>query len=363
MPFSLTCPKCSSKLKTATAIPIGRDVQCPKCKEKFQVSRDNMEEVPESKIILPPNGSAKPAPATAAAKTASTNVAKQASPRRKSEEVEENNPFEDMEAPSTKGRSNGRPGKKVRDEDEETPRGRKKLRDEDLPGDMFRDEDDDDRPRKKVRDEDEEDETPRSRKKARDEEDEDDDSSSRKRNEDKKSRKKSRDEDDEDDAPRSRKRGDDDDDDDRPRRRQDEEEEDDRPRRGKKKKKKKGNALLLVCLAIFGLAAITGTVLLCIYMFGGGSYDKEMMAYMPDSTTIVGGVDVAQLMEVEMIKEQADKKTGPVADMPFVNNAGVSINDISKILFGTSDVDKEKPKNVVIFKFKNPVDKAKINRV
>jgi len=354
MAFSLTCPKCSSKLKTATAIPLGRAVQCPKCKENFAVSKDNMEEVAESKngaasVAKSAPAKAVPAPAKpAAAKSVATAVAKQKAPAREAEEEEEN-PFEELAAPSNKRR----------DDDDESPRSRK------------REDEDGERPRKKVRDEEDEDEEkPRARKKSRDDDEEDEVPRSRKRDgdnrdrrrdddDDDKPRKRSRDDEDNDESPRSRKRRDDDDeDDDRPRRRRGEDDEDDdRPRRSKKKKKKKSNVLLLIGLAVLGLAGVGGVVFLCIYLFSGGGADKEMMAYMPGDIHEITGADIEALITVKSVKELANDAQALVTalDVDGLKKGGVSVDDVSKVLVGTA-----KSNHTIVLRFKKAVDKGKI---
>ncbi len=101
MPFSITCPSCSAKLKSAAAIPLGRKVPCPKCKQSFVVSEDNMVEVAESKTMTPAAPS-KSVPAT------------KAPPPRKPSPVE-SNPFGDLgAAPLSKSKDEG-------DEEEERP--------------------------------------------------------------------------------------------------------------------------------------------------------------------------------------------------------------------------------------------------
>src|SRR5438105_350562 len=38
MPYIVTCPKCSTKLKSAQPVPAGRSVSCPSCKTQFTLS-------------------------------------------------------------------------------------------------------------------------------------------------------------------------------------------------------------------------------------------------------------------------------------------------------------------------------------
>jgi len=66
MALIITCPECTAKLKAPAAIPLGKKLQCPKCKKPFAVSEDNMKEVPDMKPA--------PAVANAAVKTAPAAV-------------------------------------------------------------------------------------------------------------------------------------------------------------------------------------------------------------------------------------------------------------------------------------------------
>src|SRR5262249_4464806 len=153
------------KLKTNNPLPNGRSVQCPKCKESFPVSPDNMVEVSDSKFG---EGGGKPAPAAAKAPPARKPAAEDA------------NPFGGFDAEAPKK------GRRRDEDDEEEDRPRSKSR--------ARDEDEDERPKGRqslaFNDDDEEEEKPR------------------------KGRRRQDDDDDEDDRPRSRRRDDDDDDDD-----------------------------------------------------------------------------------------------------------------------------------------------------
>jgi len=48
MAFWLVCPTCSSKMKTASAVPVGRVVHCPTCKETYRVSEGNSKEIADA---------------------------------------------------------------------------------------------------------------------------------------------------------------------------------------------------------------------------------------------------------------------------------------------------------------------------
>ena len=316
MAFSLTCPKCSAKLKTATAIPLGRSVQCPKCKTSFAVSDENMEEVADTKTGFPAPAS-KSAPATVSRRAP-------APPARDAEEVE--SPFGSLDAPAKKKRRDD-------DDEDETPRSRKR-------------DDDDDRPKKRnVRDEDD-DEIPKSRKR-RDDDDE----------EENRPRSRKRDDDDEDDKPKSRKRRNEDEEneDDRPRRRGRDDDDDDRPR-SKKKKKKKGNKGLMIGLAIGGVLTVGGIVFLCFWLFGGG-FDPEMMAYMPADSERLIGVDVDEVMSIGFVKELLkDGPPGAGKEMEIFKKAGLSVDDIAKML-----LSQGKAGTTMVIRFKKAIDKGKIS--
>ncbi|MCE9532946.1 MAG: zinc-ribbon domain-containing protein [Planctomycetes bacterium] len=168
MAFSITCSSCSAKLKTAVALPAGRKIQCPKCKNSIVIDDDNIVEVSDGAPAAP-----KPAARI-------TTQPKKAPPAADDEHF-------------------GFGGSRQR-EDEEDDRPRKKPArvEEARPSKRRRDDDDeDDAPRARKRRDDDEDESPRARKRRDD--DEDDDRPSRHR----------RDEDDldeEDDRPRKKKK-------------------------------------------------------------------------------------------------------------------------------------------------------------
>src|SRR4051794_4681477 len=49
MPFVLACDSCGAKLRTPTAPPVGRKVNCPKCGAAFAVTAENCQEAPAPK--------------------------------------------------------------------------------------------------------------------------------------------------------------------------------------------------------------------------------------------------------------------------------------------------------------------------
>jgi hypothetical protein len=318
MAFSITCPKCTAKLKTAAAIPIGRSVQCPKCKTSFAVSDENMEEVSDGKPMAAPAPAkpSRPAAAAAAAKPA-------AAPARSSRNDDEN----DDRASRRLAELNGTPKSRKRDDDDDRPRSRKRDEDEDdKPRSRKRDEDDDDRPRSRKRDEDDDDDDrPRSRKRDAD----DDDNRDRKRKRD------------DDDKPRSRLRGrndDDDDDDDRPSKRgRDDDDDDDRPSRKKKKKKKQKKGSKMMLWVILGSVGLIGVIALVLFLiFSGGNYDKEMIAYLPEDTRSIRGEEyAAHLSNVTdkartKLKESFDKRS----DFKPLRDGGIAAEDVKRIIHG-----------------------------
>ena len=224
MPFSITCPSCSVKMKTATAIAIGRSIQCPKCKKSFAVSADNMVEVGASKS----EGSAPPPARKAAAAAKSSGDV----------------------APLT--------GRKSNRDDDESPRARKRTAD-----------DDNDSPRGKRRP-DHEDEKPRARKPMPlDDGDEDE--------EEERPVRKRRVDDDDDDKPRARKRRDDDDDDDiKPR------------KKFKKKKKKSNVGIMIALVVIGILAVGGAGYLVYSLLFGGSVDSEMMAYMPADTNYLIG---------------------------------------------------------------------------
>jgi hypothetical protein len=314
MAFTLTCPSCSTKLKTAAALPIGRLAQCPKCSTTFPVSANNQAEITDApKPASPPA----PKPAAPAPPTPPPVEPPRAAP------AAEN-------APSRSSR--------VDDDEEYVPRSRR------------RDDDDDDyEPRSRRRDDDD-------RNRRRRDDDEDDDDRSRRR----------RSRDDDDYEPRSRRRSRDDDDN-RPRRRG--RDVDYSRSRGRSRRKRKGNKGLMIGLAIAGLAAIAGLVWLLVWLFSGGSYDKEMMAYMPENTQILVGVDVDHLMSLDGVKELLDNNNmaaamaggfGGGAEIEAFQKTGVKLKDIKRIMIGMPDPAKASG-TVAVIRFRNSVDKGMIN--
>ena len=318
MPFSITCPSCSAKLKTATAIPIGRSVQCPKCKESFAVSAKNMVEVEDSKFLPPNSGAAKAAAAPVKKATAAADS--------------RINSLDD--APPRKSR---------RDEDEDV-RPRCKRRD---------DEDEDDRPRgRNRRDSDDEDDRPRAKRR-----DQDDDDDERPR-----SRQRRDEVDEEEDRPRSRKRGDDDD---RPsRHRDDDEVDDDRPRR--RKKKKTSSLPVMIGLGLFGLIALAGIGYLIYSLIaggGGGSYDTEMLAFLPAESTLVASVDCDELAGNAKLKEVVGNIGKMSGNDPLkeanekLKPTGLTTDDFSRLVMGGT-VDKGDP--TIVLRTKKSFDRVKM---
>jgi hypothetical protein len=327
MAFSITCPKCSAKLKTAAAIPLGRSVQCPKCKTSFAVSKDNMEEVADGKPLAA-STSGKPAPA----KPAPVATATKPAPARSSRDED------DDERPSRRGLETNGPAKsRKRDDDDEDERPRSRKRNDD---------DEDEKPRSRKRDDDDEDEKPRSRKR-----DDDDRPRSRKRDdddEDEKPRSRKRDDDDDDNRERKRSRSDDDkplsrlrsrnsdddDDDDRPSKRGrslDEDDDDDRPAKKKKKKKKKQKGSKMMLWVILGsVGLLAGIGILLYFIFAGGGYDKEMLALMPSDSISLEGVEVAAFVEHSKFKSMAEKRFSSSGDFALLKKAGLSVGDVKR---------------------------------
>jgi hypothetical protein len=306
MPFSITCPSCSATLKTATAIQVGRKIQCPKCKSSFAVSNDNMREADDSRPAVP-----------------ATSAARKTEPpaRKPAPSAPEGNPF-----------SFG----------DESPATKKPLSLDD----------DDDRPKaRKRRDDDEEEERPRARKR-RDEDEEEEEDRPRRRT-------RPRDDDEDDDPPRAKRRRDDDDDDDRPsrRRRDEEDDEDDRPRRKPKKKKKKGNVGLKIGLIAAGLLALAGIGFLIYYLLGGGgNYDTDMIALMPSDVNSLDYENWEKAVDIPKFKKLVDREFDTSPKFSVFKSAGLSASDLKSTLEGST----EKFDNLLVARLKSAPDKGKI---
>jgi hypothetical protein len=125
----------------------------------------------------------------------------------------------------------------------------------------------------------------------------------------------------------------------------------------------------MIGLAIAGLAAIAGLVWLLVWLFSGSSYDKEMMAYMPENTQILVGVDVDHLMSLDGVKELLDNNNfagamgagfGGGAEIEAFQKTGVKLKDIKRIMVGMPDPTKGNG-TVAVIRFRDSVDKGKIN--
>jgi hypothetical protein len=325
MAFSITCPKCSAKLKTAAAIPIGRSVQCPKCKTSFAVSDDNMEEVADGKPMAaaPAKPAAKPAAAAAKPSAALSKL----TPARSNRDDDDD---DDDDRPRKRGaETNGTPKSRKRDDDDDDDRPRSRKRDDDedeRPRSKKRDDDDDDRPRSKKRD------------------DDDDDNRERKRSRD------------DDDKPRSRKR--DDDDDDRPSKRGRDDDDDDRPGRKKKKKKKKKGSKMMLWVILGSVVVLAGVAILLYFIFAGGGYDKEMLALMPSDATSLSGLEVSAFVEHSKFKNLAEKQFTSGGDFVLLKKAGLSVTDVKRQMEGHT----KSGSHVNIVRLKNSADQGKITQ-
>jgi hypothetical protein len=177
--------------------------------------------------------------------------------------------------------------------------------------------------------------------------------------------------DDDDDRPRSRRRDDDDyDDEPRARRRSraqddyddaDGEREEDygEPRKRKKKKKSGNKALFLTLMALLGLAVIGGGIFLVVSLLGrGGAVDKEMLAFAPADSKIVGGIDVEDILKQDKLKDPINKLMQTAqgnAMTAGMQQMGLSQNDFSKLLWAGTNTDAlDKTDGVVVVKFKEP---------
>jgi hypothetical protein len=290
-----------------------------------------MEEIADTKSAMPAvaaatKPAAKPAPpAEAARKTKPDDDATARTKRR-----------DDDDGPRSRQRDDDddRPKRRGRDDEEdEAPRSRKR--------------DDDDRPKRRGRD-DKEDEAPRSRKR-----DDDDSPKRRGRDDDDRPNRRGRDED--DDAPRSRR--DRDEDDDRPRRRgRDDDDDDDRgSRRGRKNKRKGGKGKMIAFIAA-GVLLLGGLGFLAYYLFFGGGYDEEMVAFMPSDTTSLNFENIDKQAGIAKFKKIMEKEFNGSPKFALLKSAGLSIDDIKRTLEGNT----EKGVNITVVRTKKSVDQGKV---
>jgi len=328
MPYLVTCPKCSSKLKSGQPVPAGRSLVCPQCKTAFTLSEPAPEvdggtavtELPKPKMAEAPKApvpSAPPLPPAKPSRSTPNDVFPRKGLKAEEEEIAE---AEIVDAADFDVKTKP---KRSRDDDD---RPRSKRRD-----------DDDDRSRSRSRAE--EDERPKSRRKA---EDEDDRPSSRRRD------------DEEDDRPsKSKRRNDDDlefDDKDRPKSRKsrheedDSESEDDAPRsRSRKKKGKKGNRTLLIALLGGGAGLLLIVFLVGFFwldpfgLLGGSGVPSEMLAWAPADTEAIAVIDVVEARKLNDFKDSfsgnADAarhglRADEVASMMVASSGGIGGQEV-----------------------------------
>jgi len=121
----ITCPRCSTSLKSKAGIPVGQSLSCPKCKKKFTVEEpDDADVIEDADVVDDVDDGGRPA---AKRKGPPPPVARR---RTAHDEDEEEDEDEDDEPRPKKRRPPE--GKKRRrdddDEEEERPRKKKKRR-------------------------------------------------------------------------------------------------------------------------------------------------------------------------------------------------------------------------------------------
>jgi hypothetical protein len=350
MPYQVTCPDCSAKLKSAQPVPAGRPLTCPQCKRVFTLS-EPAPEIDTQPVATTPA----PVPAPATPPAGAPPAGGYVTPRRGSKaEIDEIDTADIVDAadfvPPSKAKAkrrtnddDDRPRSRSRRDDDEDDRPRrsrgpqddfafddderpksKRRRDEDdderPKSKRRRDEDEDDRPRRRGRDEDEEDDRPRNRP----DREEEDDRPRRGRaavdeDQDRPRSKRARDEDDED-LPKSRSR----------RAVEDEDEDADDEDRPRSRKKKKSNKALLVALIGGGAALflLLGCFLFNYFvdpfgLFGGGS--SEMLAWAPSDSQMIMYMDVE---EMERVNDKGALQGG-VTDS---TKLGLKSEDVSAVM-------------------------------
>ena len=152
MPVVITCTECQAKLRSPVPYPVGKSLTCPKCKQSFTLSTENMQEVKENTTISKP--AQDPAKANTDSRTGKSLPNESKPLTKTAPKVKEAPPATDDDENSESTRS--KPSKKSVpssesdseiednfDVEDDRPKARKKGRvqdDED-------DEDDDDRPK------------------------------------------------------------------------------------------------------------------------------------------------------------------------------------------------------------------------
>jgi hypothetical protein len=134
----------------------------------------------------------------------------------------------------------------------------------------------------------------------------------------------------------------------------DSDESEERPRFKKKKKEKKSNRHVGLTLVV-GLLLLGGIVFLVIMLLGGPSLDKELLAYAPDDTKVIAGVDVEKLIDHDKLKDPINKLLQGTGGQQFrdrLQQAGLTENDIEKVLLAGPDPE-------MVTKKKEPPPRAK----
>jgi hypothetical protein len=124
----ITCPRCSTSLKSRAGVPVGQSLSCPKCKKKFTVEEpDDADVVEDADVVDDGDDNGRPAAKRRAPPPP-------AAPRRASRDEDDQDEEEDEDdEPRPKKRRPPEGKKRRRDDDdeeeeEERPRKKKKRR-------------------------------------------------------------------------------------------------------------------------------------------------------------------------------------------------------------------------------------------
>ncbi len=115
----------------------------------------------------------------------------------------------------------------------------------------------------------------------------------------------------------------------------------------------------MIALISAGVLLGGGLIFLLYYLFSGGGYDKEMMAYMPSDSAVLIGGNVEEAMDIDAVKDlvQTGLKNAPGEVTGVLTKAGFKIENISKVLVG---ITKNGQGGVLTVRFKDKPEPKKI---
>ncbi|HKA08456.1 MAG TPA: hypothetical protein VKD71_14450 [Gemmataceae bacterium] len=123
----ITCPKCSTSLKSKAGVPVGQSLSCPKCKQKFVVEEpDDADVIEDAEVVDDVNEVDEGGRPAAKRKGPPPPPARRRAERDDDEEEEENE--DDEPRPKKRRPPEGKKRRRDDDDDEEEERPRKKKK-------------------------------------------------------------------------------------------------------------------------------------------------------------------------------------------------------------------------------------------